>query len=46
LLKKESLNYDEMVKLIGPPPNGEKRAVEMHEFNTPVDTKNTNASKN
>ncbi|XP_015379016.1 PREDICTED: paraplegin [Diuraphis noxia] len=46
LLKKESINYEEMVKLIGPPPNGEKRAVEMYEFNSPVDKKNTNSSKN
>jgi len=35
-----------MVKLIGPPPNGEKRVVEVYEFNTPVDTKNTHSSKN
>lgn len=34
-----------MVKLIGPPPNGEKRAVESYEFNTPVDSKLTSSSK-
>ncbi|VVC30093.1 ATPase, AAA-type, core,Peptidase, FtsH,Peptidase M41, FtsH extracellular,Peptidase M41,P-loop containing [Cinara cedri] len=39
LLRKESINYDEMVKLIGPPPNGEKRAIESYEFNIPIDTK-------
>jgi len=45
-LKKESINYEEMVKLIGPPPNGEKRIVEMYEFNSPPDTKSTDSSKN
>jgi len=35
-----------MVKLIGPPPNGEKRAVESYEFNnTSVDSKLTSSSK-
>lgn len=45
LLRKESLNYDEMVKLIGPPPNGEKRAVESYGFNTPSDSKTFDSSK-
>ncbi|XP_050436947.1 paraplegin-like [Adelges cooleyi] len=44
LLRKESLNYDEMVKLIGPP-NGEKRIVELYEFNAPVNTNNINSKK-
>lgn len=33
-----------MVKLIGPPPNGEKRAVESYEFNN-VNSKTTDSSK-
>lgn len=35
-----------MVKLIGSPPNGQKRAVESYEFNTSVDSKPTGTSKN
>lgn len=35
-----------MVKLIGPPPNGEKRAVELYEFNTPGNSKTVDPSKN
>jgi len=38
-LRKESINYEEMVKLIGAPPHGEKSAVGLYEFNTPVDSK-------
>lgn len=34
-----------MVKLIGPPPNGEKRVVESYEFNTPADSKTKEPSK-
>lgn len=33
-----------MVKLIGPP-NGEKRIVELYEFNAPVNTNNINSKK-
>ncbi|XP_065172580.1 paraplegin [Atheta coriaria] len=32
LLKKESLNYDDVEKLIGPPPHGKKRLIEPAEF--------------
>uniref|UniRef100_A0A1B6DUN7 AAA+ ATPase domain-containing protein n=1 Tax=Clastoptera arizonana TaxID=38151 RepID=A0A1B6DUN7_9HEMI len=34
LLKKETLNYDDVVNLIGPPPHGEKRLIEVSEFET------------
>lgn len=34
-----------MVKLIGPPPNGEKRAVDSYEFNTPMNLKTTDPQK-
>ncbi|XP_076286292.1 SPG7 matrix AAA peptidase subunit, paraplegin isoform X1 [Lasioglossum baleicum] len=32
LLKKETLTYDDLVKLLGPPPHGKKRLVEPAEF--------------
>lgn len=35
-----------MVKLIGSPPNGEKRTVESYEFSTSVDSKSTGTTKN
>lgn len=35
-----------MVKLIGSPPNGEKRAVDSYEFSTFDDSKPTSSSKN
>lgn len=36
LMKKETLNYDDVVKLIGPPPYGKKRLIEPVEFEASV----------
>ena len=36
LLKYETLNYDDVVKLIGPPPHGKKRLIEPVEFEASV----------
>lgn len=36
LLKKETLNYDDVEKLIGPPPFGKKRLIDREEFEQSV----------
>lgn len=36
LLKKETLNYEEVEKLIGPPPFGQKRLIEPTEFDNSI----------
>jgi spastic paraplegia protein 7 len=36
LLKKETLNYDDVEKLIGPPPFGKKRLIGPEEFEQSV----------
>lgn len=32
MLKKETLNYDDVEKLLGPPPHGNKRLIDPAEF--------------
>ncbi|KAL1455973.1 hypothetical protein WDU94_000733 [Cyamophila willieti] len=39
LLKKETLNYDDVVTLIGPPPHGKKKLIAPVEFEASVQVK-------
>lgn len=36
LLKKETLRYEEVEQLIGPPPHGQKKMVDNLDFDTPL----------
>lgn len=44
LLKNETLNYDDVVKLIGPPPHGKKRLIEPMEFEASVNQASSEGS--
>ncbi|KAI5729390.1 hypothetical protein M8J76_002007 [Diaphorina citri] len=46
LLKKETLNYDDVVALIGPPPHGRKNLIAPVEFEASVQVKNDEGGSN
>lgn len=45
LLKKETLNYADVEKLLGPPPHGQKRLVDFAEFDLPLKSETNTSEK-